>query len=541
MTWFKKNKWEILMIILATVMISIPIIIHPYHINDDTIFHLANTIAFSNSIPLNGFFDLRVLPNLARGFGYASGLLYPPLSHMLTGCIYFFMSPFLRITDTFKIFHGILFLGSGLAMYVCALEYTGNNKKVSLIASLLYLTYPYFLSDTYVRDALAESLIFPFLPLILKGIFSLLHHKKKEFYLFFVLGYVGGITAHFTMMMYATIFLGIFLLIYAKEVFKKDFIKPFLIGCIFVIGLTFFYLEGMVEFKLFGNISVFLPNLMSQGVYNTTIFPWLYLPFTGSKKEVNYYFSIMSCLLAVLYFSQRKKIYMPKYSKGLMITFLLSWWMTSPYFFWDLLPSFMYMIQFAWRLLVFVGLFSSLLLANAVGEMKNKYFYMGIVVLILGCSLFDIHYRNDSVYQLSEEETVESDAAIGWQKEYLPVNALDQDYYLHRDDLIHSTEKCTISILKDETPDLKFEVTHLLSSTTIELPRFSYLGYTLTKDNHSFPLITNDKGFIEANIDENGIYELRYTKTKFMNIAKIISMISLISWLFFLYFLRKQS
>lgn len=253
----KKHKWSILGIFLMSVFLMGIFLLNPYHENDDTVYHIANIVSLKDSMNLHGLLGSPILPNLAGGFGYASHLLYPPLAHTVSAVVYFFLGQWgVDVTDCLKLVHFFVFFLSGIAMYEFAYK-IHQDKKVAFFSSILYLSFPYHLSEHYVRDAMGELFVFPFIPMILSGVVSLLDGDKKAFYPLFVIGYVGAMLSHFTIMIYFTIFLAIFLLVYHKRVFKKEFLIPFSIATVSVLGISLFFLESMVEYKIHGHIAVF--------------------------------------------------------------------------------------------------------------------------------------------------------------------------------------------------------------------------------------------------------------------------------------------
>lgn len=540
---FIYNHREILGIFIIAILLSLPLFINPYHLNDDTIYHFANVISIEYSISTHGWFSYRILPLLANNFGYASGLLYPPLSQAVTAVFYHLTKSFLSLTNVFCIIHLITIFLSGLAMYSCAYTYS-KDKKVSFFASILYMTYPYFLCEIYVRDALAESFIFMFLPMIFNGLFHLLNGDKNKFYFYFILGYVGGMLSHFTLMIYATFFFAIFLIVYRKQVFTKQFMIPFLKSALVVLLLVLFYIEPMIEYRIKGGISVFLPNLMSQGIYCTSIYPWEYIPFYNFHKDISYYFGIMSVILFIYLWFNRKKIHFPKYTKGIIAVFFIALLMSSKLFYFDMLPKSLYMIQFGWRLLTFTGLTMSLVLANSMERIQKKYVLILLIVGIVGFGLLDIHYRDDRIYQNTDEVTLSSNGSIGWEDEYLPVNAHDDDYWTTRDDSIHIIDGDTdTGILSSNVPNMIFFISNISNSVTIELPRFYYLGYELRDaDNQLIPITENEHGFLETTLDHNSTYTLSYNGTIGMRIAKCLSIITFaILILYFIWHRQKNS
>ena len=79
----------------------------------------------------------------------------------------------------------VLFLGillSGIAMYYFAKKIT-DDKNVGTLASILYMTMPYHLTDMYIRGSIGEFLSFIFIPVIFLGIYNLLHEEKRDWLL----------------------------------------------------------------------------------------------------------------------------------------------------------------------------------------------------------------------------------------------------------------------------------------------------------------------------------------------------------------------
>ncbi len=534
----KEHRYSILGILAITFILMSPLILNSYHQNDDSVYHFANVLSLKSSMQTHGIFASPILPDLAHNFGYASHLLYPPLAHTFTAFLAYVFD-FLSITSIFKIVHIFVLFCAGVSMYQLAYQFT-KSKKIAFFSSALYMSFPYQLTQTYVRDSLGESFVFIFVPMILSSFLALFQNNKKLFYPLFVFGYVGGILSHFTVMIFVTMMMMIFLFLYRKKVFQKEFLKPFLISCGFVLGLSLFYLAPMIEYKLKGGIAVFLPNLMSSGVYYFSLWPWQYFPFSYSSKDVDFYFTTISIILLFLTILKRKEIRYPEYTKGIVAIFLVSMFLTSKLFYWDILPSITYMIQFPWRLCLFLGIGISLIAPLIFLKWKEKKIYFVSLFLLISLSVLAIHYRNDSILNKSYNEFMTEGAAMGWQHEYLPENALNhEDYYNNRNANILAKDGDSAVILSNQVPNLVFEAKE---NSTLELPRFYYIGYELLDDeNKSIPIYENEMGMIEVRIPKNGIYSLHYPGTKVQKVSNVITIISIFSFLFFSFFLIFQS
>jgi hypothetical protein len=112
-------------------------------------------------------------PDFAFGYGYPFFNIYGPLSSYAGEIFYLLGSGF---TDAIKIVFGLSVIGSGLAMYGFVKQVLG--RRGGLVAAVAYVVIPYRLVDLYVRAALAESVAYVFVPLVLWGVWATLHRPR---------------------------------------------------------------------------------------------------------------------------------------------------------------------------------------------------------------------------------------------------------------------------------------------------------------------------------------------------------------------------
>ena len=156
------------------------------------------------------------------------------------------------VVTTETILHFLIFFTSGITMYWLGKEVFKDDKK-GLFAALFYITYNYFFVDVIVRDALNESFMFVFMPLVFLGLYYLFNnHDVKRFYLFFVIGYIGLMYSHLVMSVWFTIFLLLFLLFYVKEIFKKKNFWHLCLAALMILIFTSTFTVPMMEHKLSG-------------------------------------------------------------------------------------------------------------------------------------------------------------------------------------------------------------------------------------------------------------------------------------------------
>jgi hypothetical protein len=112
-------------------------------------------------------------PDFAFGYGYPFFNIYGPLSSYAGEIFYLLGSGF---TDAIKIVFGLSVIGSGLAMYGFVKQVLG--RRGGLVAAVAYVVIPYRLVDLYVRAALAESVAYVFVPLVLWAVWATLHRPR---------------------------------------------------------------------------------------------------------------------------------------------------------------------------------------------------------------------------------------------------------------------------------------------------------------------------------------------------------------------------
>ncbi len=117
----------------------------------------------------DGILYPRWAPDFAFGFGYPFFNIYGPLSSYLGEAFHLLGADFVTAV---KIVFGLTAVLAGMTMYLFVRDILG--ARAGLVAALVYVYFPYHLFDLYVRAALAESVGFVFLPLVLWGFYRVM-------------------------------------------------------------------------------------------------------------------------------------------------------------------------------------------------------------------------------------------------------------------------------------------------------------------------------------------------------------------------------
>lgn len=533
-----KHKY-IILIFLVTLIIFLNLFINPRYYGHDTIFHTANIIELSKTINIKNILGNNIISLKSNPFGYGTWLFYPKLPHLLGAYLY----KIFDIYTSMKIVYFIITFLSAITIYVLSKKIF-NNKKIAFLSSIIYITIPYHICEIYIRDAFAENFMFLAVPLIFLGLYNLLDNDYKKFYIYFILGYVIGMYSHLVSMVFCTIFVALFILYHHKYFFSKEKIKSLFISTIIVIGLTLPFLTTVIEYKLLNEYTVFLSDSFTNRatlVYRSISFKDLFMG-KPIYDDIMPYFNIMTIILTLITTIQlvlNKTKYKSKLLSMLLYIILLINLVCSKLI-WNNIPEIFLMLQFPWRLLVFMSVFISLYApASLLTDLKinipkifNKIIYSMIICLLLIEGVNNIKYYSNEEY--TEDYVLSSKLAMGYQQEYLPLKTNNARYfrttYLEKRKMeIVSDNNTKISIISSSFPNLKFEVKKLKEKTKIEIPRIYYLDYILKdKDGNKVKLTMSKYGMLEADIIKEGKYELYHKNTLIETISNIIGVATLI-------------
>lgn len=544
---YKNKNFNIYLIItiMFAFMVFMPFILNGYFLGDDTLFHLANIDTMGKS-PL-GFLG-KIVPSIANDMGYGIGIFYPCLPHSIGGFVLFFISK-LGFTSTsiaaIKVVKFIIIMSSALFMYKLSSKIF-KSKRIGMISSILYISSSYFIVDSFQRDALQESCMFIFMPLVFLGLYYLFNENNRtKFYICFITGYVGMMYSHLVMSLWFTIILIPFLLIFIKDILKKENIKAFILASVSILILTSTFTIPMLEHLLNGDYRIFNDS-RPPTLWTYDLIFFFVRKFSGGIGTYLYAdLSIVVVILSVITIFKliRKKI--PQDRKKFIIGFLylglFGMLMVSFDRFWLIVPDGLKAIQFAWRAQLFVTIGLVMVASESLdiyfSTFKKKYLWIGSLIIVFIC--IKSFWVDQELVQWRDYVEPNKDVfAIGHNLEYLPQktwNNLEYYYQRNNDEIIILEGNSDIKVLNNSTPNMKFEVSNIEEEITIELPRLYYLGYEVEDSKGKEVSYTESKyGFIELNIKENGVYKLRYTGTKGYKISMFVKVLLILIFLGFI-------
>ena len=535
---------DLLVIALIGLIFCIPMLGNLDVYKDDGIQHIAR--AYGTREQLKQTILPNVISSFTNGFGYSWNLFYGPLTPYAIVLISFLTGNFI---NAYKIFTMLCFILSGFTMYKFMHSLTKNNN-VSILAAILYMTFPYHLTDLYIRNALGEFTSFVFMPLVFSGLYNLFYTTEKNHDL--TIGAAGLLLTHNI----STVLVAFFaLLLFVMNItkLKETHVKEsFIINVIFILLITSFFWLPLLETCFTTKYQVYEDGMMStkENFLNSRLsITQLFV----TKDDGSFVFELgphFMLMFAVSLMAFRKmNDNMREFYIFSVVSAILSVWMSTKLFPWGLFPDEVAMVQFAWRYLMISAFFMSVVCAlNMYVLIKNFNFkdviVIGIISILYVCAFIgyvsysddiqDINHLSLGVMSGREREVVAGTA----KAEYLPSKAYENRFYIasrENEAFVLKGKAAIDDQMKDGTNFTAKIQTYEADYTLFELPYIYYPGYKVTLDGSPLKNIETENGFLGVAIGPNddGLLEVSYQGTTLMNVTLFISIVSLIGFVVF--------
>lgn len=523
-------------------------------VGDDLSFHINRLIGIADA-----FRDGQILPKIYpynnNGFGYANPLFYCDLFLYPFALLYMANVPLVICYKMMIFFYTLL----GNIFVYLIIKKESNNRRLGLMAALLYQGSNYRLQDIFIRSAFGEILAFTFIPLVLHSIYKILI-KKENCWIYLGVSFSCLVMSHLiTTLLYAIFFL-IMIIVFVvvnrkdKEAIKNAFIT-IIKGTILAVFLTIWYLLPMFEQMLSQDFNY---SHNSLGVdYSKTIQPvrnTIGIIFTARIIKYNASIGIILNLFFFYSFFKIKNVYIT------VITFIAA---LSYLILWGIIPaaSILSIIQFNFRLLLIL-LPTGVIVAIYYLNLSNKKVFKALSCLIIVYTITNMIYANYRVltwsdvgrdYLKNDADIIERNAnntidyiedgqlwdvsSLG-SGEYLPysktIDYLEMSHAIrYVDNNGKATDYITENKYKREYTTIEFTCDND-AETTLLIPLTYYKGYQAYElVNGKWELIdfVCDDTYKQISFVSNKgehTYKIEYNSTLIQNVSLIISSISLI-------------
>lgn len=325
--WYRRTppdrRREMRLIIMALICLVVcscmPFFSYFLMPGDDLPFHL-NRIEGIKASLLAGQFPNRVSPYWNNGYGYATAVLY--------GEVFLYVPALLRILGfsvqgAYKIYVAAVNLATALVAYGC-FERILKNKKAALLGSIAYVLAPYRLVCIYTRAAVGEYTAMLFFPLIFYGLYQIYRstddEAAQEGWFPLLVGYTGLIQSHVISCVIATIFAGLFCLLFLKRTLCIRRLVQMAKAAVGVILINFWFLIPFIDYYSHGYANspwyAFSPGRMgAHGVFLNQMFTliqdgygpsYTVMEGLGVAGERNY---ALGCFVVVVFFYVCLRLY----------------------------------------------------------------------------------------------------------------------------------------------------------------------------------------------------------------------------------------
>lgn len=382
------------------------------NISQDITFHLNRFVGLANAFE-EGQILPKIYPYANNGFGYATPLFYCDLFLYPFAILYHFGLSVVWCYKLCVLFYTTL---GNIFIYLIFKKET-NNRKLSLLASFLYLTCSYHLLNIFIRGALGEILAMTFVPLVLYAIYRILV-KHEDCFIFLGISFSLLVQSHLiSSLLYGIFFfcmIVVFLIMNRKDfsLIKKTIIT-IIKGTTLALLLCAWYLLPMFE-QMYSQTFWLSVNSQYNNI-NTTIQPVSDLIRSSSYKFIPG-IGIVLVLFNILYLLVKKNKY---------ITIIIIYILFMYLIIFGLIPgTILNVAQFYFRFYIVIFPLSIIVMLYVLSELKYKNILIvfSILILFTNAVVTNIKMMNDGEYYLNNNATINEVNSITSYKYNLDYN-----------------------------------------------------------------------------------------------------------------------
>lgn len=533
--WVQEHGFLLMIGTIAVLYMASPLGNTRLHNGHDFSYHLLRIENIKDGL-LNGQFPVRIGPLFLNHRGYASSLFYPEL-FLYIPALFRLMG--LTIETSYKLFALLTIIGCFVTTYLCA-KGISKDRYAALTTAVIFSTCQYHIANLYVRGAVGEAQAFVFFPLVVYGIYDLIHQDFRRPWVM-GLGFWGLMFSHTISLALALLATAGICLFHVKTVVcdRKKFGKLLLTALVTLLCSIGFWLP-MLE-QLASNTFYFShpwTTVTDNAVGLIQIFGAGYYDYTYNFDTV----VLLMCLLALLLPLSRSGAAetpgsVEKQAAGRKIRWFLCiglalLFAATRYFPWPLVQPLLNSIQFPWRFYAIATLFLGMAIGLMVREKWQGRYEKEAVVLVLCLMILggNRYFEQAGVDYVKVEENAftEKDCWYSFQivqKEWLP----DQiDLSLFESDPVRLvTTNREISLPYTEGRQMSLVFDYGYGAGWCDVPLIWYKGYTAhyMSGGQVIPLTVTDEGYngyIRVYFDETmtgGTVIVQYTGTRIQKLS----------------------
>ena len=532
------NEISFWIIIGITLLVNIPMLLPgKYLAGMDTLFHYSRIRGIAADLQA-GIFPPRVELFWLDDIGYGVGLFYPeifliiPAVFLLIGFQIYNIARFLWIITIFITL---------LTHYRTAKKISGGSQIAGISAAIFIAFSIYRIQNQYMRDGLGETFAFIFMPLIAEG-FYLIFRRKPGGCKMLVIGFTGVLLNHLLSFVIAVVVTAIFLLTQIRKILQdRDIFLDILKAALISIGIGAFFLFPLLEQKI-AVPDLKINQIVSgtfQGEYSHTIHSVKSLLTFYHPDHVGTFYPGWALLLVPLmglwlWRCGEKELHAANVMAAAGILVMAA---STELFSWRWFRSFLYDIQYTWRLMqsgtVLLRLAGGIYINRlCIRYSRKAVFSLQILLCIIPAvpviiSLCSIYIRKTDDFFMRNNH-------IG-QGEYLQGNVM-RKYVQDNTGIIKDLTNDTVSgQFMRKGLSLTFEYLHDGEEINFIVPFLYYKGYTAEISDGN-----GNSGNVFVSAAEDGFVQIRgtgpasgrirteYKGTLIQTVSSIITLLTII-------------
>jgi len=518
---------------------------------DDMPFHLARIQSIAANLKLGNILPT-IYSDSINGFGYASALFYPDLWLYIPAIS--FLSG-LELIRAYQVFLVLITVITAISMYHSTRRMLTNldighyyhfspcrfltvEQQLSILATIVYITFPYRLINVYFRGALGEVLSFVFLPVIACGLTEIYCDRKKRWHIL-ALGMTGLIYSHIISSLMAVICILLAMLINFRQSWQQRhaLLKAVLLTACLSAAFILPLIEQMQSNQFYYNTKNPFGSLADQAIK---------VGVSHSSLSLLMVHFIAISLAYYCHYKLKQRQWYPRIALMTFITLYLSI-MTTSLFPWDILaeiPLLKY-IQFPWRLFSLVtytfSILSALVFLHLLSK-KSSFWYFSLVTIIIASGFILTNIMMQSSAPYAQPVTYRPPAISVGRAEYLPAKVKISSIARRETIPLALEGKLTIEQYSKSGNKIELKFDNASSILTIEFPVIFYKGYKAYLNRSPLPVSESSNGLIETTIQNTGSGHIviLYEHTRVYLLAYLISFMTAV-YMVYRYFFRSET
>lgn len=505
------------------------------YLGDDLSFHLNRVQGLYQQVVAGHFGLGHVATTTFSGWGYPINLFYPAYTLLPMAWLQVWLGGVGAYT-------AFLFAITLVTLYVT--RFVGQRVLGSyyqgVLLAVLYSFSQYRVLDFFVRGALAEGIVFAFIPLVFYGAYCIAIGDAHQWYWLALGMALIGLTHVVSLVLAAVLVLFTLGLYFLRRTGFKPRLRA-LVLAIVVTGLLIVTFLGplMEQLRQMTGLSVLKFDLASSAAR-----PWDLLVNSAvnqmGSENINLGWLMLMLLILSLVMC-RRFTGIERYLLGLAVGFV---WLATDWFPWHLFQNVLGMIQFPWRFLAIASFLISLVGTRALVLLLPKPSrqwrgtLLGVAVvfgMILNAAGFINFFQNPYGNAITKQ-SYQTVATTSTSTDYVQPISLPAMPALRTHSIVvmnPAKGKPTLRQTSRQVTSDQFTY-HLWSqrARTLKLPQLAYPGYRVTVNGQRQKLRRNRMAILLAYVQRGtNRIQVAYVAT---TVQRVSAWISALSWLGFL-------